>query len=196
MRGDPFYSKKPIRSMEDFKGLKMRLLGSVGEVATKLGASVMYLPSTEIYLALERGVIDATRYACLSAGYDLGLHEVTEYLVYPGLSPTDVTDFLANIEKWNSLPDDLKAILEEAMLAWKISFGRYLSLEDLKLEKELVDKGTLKVVTIPQEELVKWNKVAYELGKEWAAADALSARAFTIWENYAKLLGVIPSSSK
>ncbi len=70
---ESYPSKKPLRKVEDFKGLKIRVpQGMEAEILTRIGASVIVLPGTEVYSALDKGVIDATNWGTPSMNDTLG----------------------------------------------------------------------------------------------------------------------------
>ena len=108
--------RKPIKSVDDFKGMKYRTCGEWGEVVQKLGASVITIPGGELYTALERGVLDGTDMSCPSFDKGLGLYEVCKYCVFPGVHQTSgALETLVNKDKWNALPPDLQQIVIAAL---------------------------------------------------------------------------------
>ena len=103
-------SKKPIRNMDDFKGLKIREpQGMEAEFMAKAGASVVVLPGTEIFSAMDKGVIDATNWATASINDQTGFHQVAPYFSYPGFHSMPVGDFTVRQQEWDKLPEDIKA---------------------------------------------------------------------------------------
>jgi TRAP-type mannitol/chloroaromatic compound transport system substrate-binding protein len=99
--------------MEDFKGMKVRTPGWYMDILTRLGVSVTPIPGSEIYLALERGIIDACEFSSPAVNLPMGFHEVTKYVIEPGAhQPSCQFDIFINKDAWNELPDDLKAIVE------------------------------------------------------------------------------------
>jgi len=105
------FSKKPIRKLADFKGLKIRAVGVFGSFYTSLGASAIATPGSEIYMALDRGVVDAVSFGSESAMIDIGLAEVSKYVFVPWISGATIGDYVMNLDKWNSLPPDLQQIM-------------------------------------------------------------------------------------
>ena len=80
-------SKKPIRSIADFKGVKMRAPDGIpAEIFAKLGASVSVMPGTEVYTALDTGKIEATDWGTLSVNDEAGYGRIAPYAIYPGYS--------------------------------------------------------------------------------------------------------------
>jgi len=106
------HSHKPIRSLKDFKGLKMRTSGAWAEIIPKLGASVVTLPVGEIFPALEKKVIDAVEWADPGSNLSLGFHQVAKYIIIPGIhQPSWPWELVINPEEWKKLPDDLKEVV-------------------------------------------------------------------------------------
>ena len=123
--------------MEDFKGMKVRTPGWYMDILNRLGASVTPLPGSEIYLALERGVIDACEFSCPAVNYPMGFHEITKYVIEPGVhQPACQFDVVFNKKKFEALPNDLKAIVKicakETQL-WSWAWMENLNIPALKL---------------------------------------------------------------
>ena len=76
-------SKKPIRKLTDFKGVKIRAPQGIGQdIFQILGSAPVNLPGSEVYTALERGVVDASDWGTLSMNQDLGYHKLAPYPIY------------------------------------------------------------------------------------------------------------------
>ena len=89
-------SKKPIRSIADFKGVKMRAPDGIpAEIFAKLGASVSVMPGTEVYTALDTGKIEATDWGTLSVNDEAGYNRIAPYAIYPGIHSMNSVDFVA-----------------------------------------------------------------------------------------------------
>lgn len=108
-------SKKPIHGVNDIKGLKFRSSELIALQLAKLGAGTIWTPGDEIYTMLSTGGVDAITFSHAADMVDMGFHEVTKYWVkYPTAVGPAADAFIVNLKTWNSLPDDLKAILEAA----------------------------------------------------------------------------------
>ena len=108
---------KEINTLDDLKGLKMRIPGLGGKVLAKSGGTPLLVPGGEIYTNLERGVIDATEWIGPYHDYKMGFHKVAKYYYYPGWhEPGPVLEMMVNKPKYESLPDDLREILKTACL--------------------------------------------------------------------------------
>ena len=111
------WSKKPINSLDDFKGLKFRTVGIWGKCLEKLGAQVISLAGGEVYPALERGVIDAAEFATPAIDKKLGFQEICPYLIVPGIhEPCAPLETLMNKKKWDKLPKDIKEKIKVALI--------------------------------------------------------------------------------
>ena len=106
----------PVTGLKSFEGKVIRALGQIAESLTEAGIRSTYIPGGELYGALERGVVDGEIYAALSSQYSRGFHEVTKYTVKPGFGYY-CSEIAINLDTWNSLPDDLKAIVDAAVVA-------------------------------------------------------------------------------
>ncbi len=106
---------KEINSVEDLKGLKMRIPGLGGAVLAKAGGTAVSVAGGEIYTNLERGVIDATEWIGPYHDYKLGLYKIAKYYYSPGWhEPGTILDFIVNKQKYEALPTDLQAIIRAA----------------------------------------------------------------------------------
>ena len=106
------YVNKEINSIQDLKGLKMRIPGFGGKVLSKVGGSAVTVAGGEIYTNLERGVIDATEWIGPYHDYLMGFYQVAKYYYYPGWhEPGGVLEMIVNKKKFYNLPSDLQEII-------------------------------------------------------------------------------------
>ena len=107
--------RKEIKSLDDLKGLKMRIAGMGGTIMSKLGVVPQQIAGGDIYPALERGTLDAVEFSGPLDDEKLGFQKVAKYYYYPGFWEGNANvSFLVNLEKWNALPASYKAIVEAA----------------------------------------------------------------------------------
>ena len=104
------HSKKPIRTIADFKDLKLRVPGGmIAEGFAAIGAKTTLLPGGEVFSALEKGTVDAADYTGPAVNWDLGFQQVTKFIWTgpPGLEsiyqPVDLMDFVVRMDVWNKL---------------------------------------------------------------------------------------------
>jgi TRAP-type mannitol/chloroaromatic compound transport system substrate-binding protein len=107
--------RKPIKSLEDMKGLKMRIGGFAGRVIERMGAVPQNIPGGEIYQALEKGTIDAAEWVGPYDDLKLGFHKVAPYYHFPGWwEGGPELDFFINDKAYNALSSEYKAMVEAA----------------------------------------------------------------------------------
>ncbi len=106
---------KELNTLQDFKGLKIRMPGIGGKVIEKIGGSAILVAGGELYTSLERGVIDATEWIGPYHDHRMGFHKIADYYYTPGWhEPGTLLEFFVNKEKLESLPSDLQMIIETA----------------------------------------------------------------------------------
>ncbi|MCB1464263.1 MAG: ABC transporter substrate-binding protein [Nitratireductor sp.] len=120
--------RNPIKSAEDYKGLKFRMPGLGGQVVGKLGASVQNIPGGEIYQALSSGALDATEWIGPWSDEKLGLQEVAKYYYPAGFhEPGAALSVATNLGVWNDLtPQQQKAIEIASLEAHQYTYGLYI----------------------------------------------------------------------
>ena len=97
-------AKKPLRTLAEFKGVKMRVPEGLGaEIWRRAGVGVVTLPGSEVYTALDRGVIEATDWGTLGMNNDLGYHKIAKYPLHPGFHSMPCAEVAVNMTKWNAL---------------------------------------------------------------------------------------------
>lgn len=146
------FSNKRATKMEDFKGMRVRTVGWYMDILNKLGASVSPLPGGEVYLALERGVIDAAEFSSPAMNYPMGFDEITKYAIQPGVHQPGIQCALFfNMDAWNKLPEDLKWIVKIAATetnAWSYNWINALNSEAINKFKEKIEIVKMDPATI------------------------------------------------
>jgi len=109
---------KEIKTIEDFKGLKIRFAGLGGKVLQKAGASVTVIPGGEIFPALEKGAIDASEFSMPAVDQLMGFDKVAKNNYFPGWHQTFTASHLViNKDTWNDLSEANKATIDMACTA-------------------------------------------------------------------------------
>ena len=107
--------RKEINTVDDLKGLKMRIGGFPGRVLQKLGVVPQQIAAPDIYPALEKGTIDAAEWVGPYDDEKLGFYKVAPHYYYPGWWEGGSMLFaFINLDKWNALPKHYQAVLEQA----------------------------------------------------------------------------------
>ena len=162
------HSHKPIRTLADLKGIKFRTVGAWADILPKLGASVVTLPGGEVLPALERKVIDATEWATPGENLPMGFHEVAKYVIIPGIhQPCAPFEYVINPKAWDELPDDLKAMIEEAAKITSLLSWTKIGVLDMGAMETFKKRGNI-IIELSSEV----QAAAYKLGREWADVHA------------------------
>lgn len=179
--------KKEINSVDDLKGLKMRIPGFAGEVLAKLGAKPTNIPAGELYTALERNTIDALEWVGPSLDLRMGFHKVAPYYYTGWHEPASELQFLINKRKWDTLPEDLQEILRVAMRA--VAYDMYIHTYHASAENwatMTTEYPDIKVKTFPPDVMAAMAQANKELLEEKAAADPLAKEILESQANYLK----------
>ena len=168
--GSGIRSRTPIRSLADLKGKKIRISGrAAGYVMVKAGATPVMTAPAEMAQQLATGVIDAAAFNTPQIDLSLGLAEVTKYNIGPGWNiPSAQGGMMINKDAWNTLPPDLKKIVEIATtdsLVWANSLAEWDAIPSLKKFEE---KGTV-VTKFSAKDLAQIEEWVWE----YIAAEAL-----------------------
>tara|TARA_R110002073_G_scaffold790_3_gene5671 strand:+ start:3428 stop:4594 length:1167 start_codon:yes stop_codon:yes gene_type:complete len=109
---------REINSIDDLKGLKMRIPGLAGEVFAAAGGTAVRIAGGELYTAMQTGVIDALEWVGPYNDLAFGFQEVARYYYYPGWhEPGAMLEFIVNRQSLEALPEDLQAIVRHAARA-------------------------------------------------------------------------------
>lgn len=182
----------PVRKFEDFKGKKMRFPpGIQSEVMKEVGASVVNLPPPEFYTSLEKGVIDGGDFFARESNFDMGIHEVTKWIVsIPSYKPCTCLEFAANMDAWKKLPPHLKAIVESAVRQYAREYYQRFYLADLEALQKMFKSG-MEMIEMPAPEEAKYRSVAMSVWKTWAAKSPLASKAYESQLSFMKQLGIV-----
>ncbi|MBU2953503.1 TRAP transporter substrate-binding protein DctP [Marinobacter sp. F3R08] len=169
------HSKKPVNSLDDLKGMKIRVPGGmVAEVFQQFGVSTVSLPGSDIFPALEKGTIDAADYVGPAVNYELGFSQVTDYIIFgpPGVmsiyQPVDLMDLTVSLRAWNSISPELQQLVEDEVRIY--SQKHYLAIQERNIEamKKFREDGDV-VTRLSQEDLATFRKAAIPIWFNWAS---------------------------
>lgn len=135
-------SSKPLRGPADLKDWKFRSPpGLETEIFAELGASPIVMDFTEIFTALETGIIDGADASSLANNVGLGLYDIVKHATFPGFHSMPVDHVTFNLEVWNAFPDDIKAILDVAVQALALQTTMTFDLANLEAAEKLKAEG-------------------------------------------------------
>ncbi|MEO7939869.1 MAG: TRAP transporter substrate-binding protein [Burkholderiaceae bacterium] len=149
--------RKEIKSVADFKGLKMRLGGGLfGESMLKLGVVAQNMPAGEVYQALEKGTLDATEFVGPYDDEKLGFNKVAPYYYYPGWWEGGAElEFFINAKAYAALTPEFQAIVDAATA---------VAARDMTAKYDAVNPGALKRLVAAKTQLKSFSKPIMDAG--------------------------------
>jgi TRAP-type mannitol/chloroaromatic compound transport system substrate-binding protein len=185
--------RRKINATSDYKGLKMRIGTSLGgKIYVKAGGTAVLTPGSEIYAALERGVIDAAEWIGPHDDMKLGLQNTARHYYYPGWhEPGNTTEFGFNKKAYQALPVDLQRTLDHAAAAAQV-YGltdfhvkNAIALGRLKAEF----KGKVDVLPLPAPVLRDLKKLSAEVVKEESEKTPMARKVHASFSKFQALVG-------
>ncbi|MFB4202454.1 Lactate-binding periplasmic protein [wastewater metagenome] len=180
------HSKKPLRSFDDFKGVKLRMPGGiVAETFASVGARTTLLPGSDVYPALEKGTIDAADYVGAAVNYELGFWQVADYIIMGPPStpclhqPVDLMDFSVNRRVYEKMSKATQDVMHELVAAYSREHYAAIQTANAKAWPKYAEKG-VEVIHLSEDDADKFRKAAIPLWFKWANKDPDAARFFQI----------------
>jgi TRAP-type mannitol/chloroaromatic compound transport system substrate-binding protein len=191
--------RRPIEKVEDLRGLKMRIPGLAGRVYQRLGVDVRLLPAGEIFPALERGVIDAAEFVGPFLDRQLGLQRVAKVYHTTGWhEPATASELIINKAAWNRLPNDLKAIVENAVAACNVISEAWCQKNNAEAMEDLVRNQGVDARPLPDEVVARMRTETAAVLDEAIARDPVTRRVhdsffaykakFDAWSGYSEAI--------
>lgn len=166
--------KKQVKTLDDFKGLKVRAIAGPPTASMKLlGATPLLIPIPDIYLALQKGVLDGAA-TTFNAALEWRYYELIKYYTYVPLY-SGASFMIMNLNKWNSLPKDIQQQIASATgleAAKRVGRAFRDEVEPEFRERVAKDGFSMNEYTVPKDELNRWIDVG----------------AKPIWDSYVKQL--------
>lgn len=162
---------KLVRSLADFKGLKIRVPSAVvGDILDAFGATKVGMEASQIYESMSQGVIDGF-ILTFEALLPFRLHEVSKYHTEVGMSTIVFATFM-NKAKYESLPPDIRKVFDEttspAAGAWRRVGESWDKAE--KIGRKVVLDRKHQIYALPKEEFNRWREAAKGIDGSWASA--------------------------
>ena len=184
-------SSKPIAGFEDLKGWKFRSPpGMETEIFEKLGASPIVMDFTEIFTALETGIIDGADASGLYNNVGLGLYDIVKHATYPGFHSMPSDHLACNLDVWNGMTEQQRRIVDTA---WqKVSF-------QIALSNELNNNAAAAQLKAEGVTLYNWSaadraefrKAAQAAWDDWGTRSPEAGAILASHKAYLKQLGLI-----
>lgn len=190
--------RKPIDTIEDFKGLKLRWPGLGGKVLAKLGASVSTIPGSETFPALEKGAIDGTEWGSPPSDSKMGFWKVAPYNYFPGWHQSfTCVELIINKNTWNDMSEAQQTLIELAVMASNTHVISAFEALVGKCMKEMVEKHGVKNMIYSDDILKALKKVWLEIITEETAKDPFFKKVwddlntfrvdYRLWESHSVL---------
>ena len=178
---------KEINSVDDIQGLVMRIPGVAGEVFSRLGGQSVTIAGGELYTSLKTGVIDAVEWVGPYNDLSMGFHEVAKYYYYPGWhEPGSTIELTVNQAAFDSLPEDLKVIVEVAAKAANQSMLDEYTAKNNSALRELVQVHGVDFRRLPDDVLIRLHQETDSVISEMIADDPLAKKVYNSYTKFAK----------
>lgn len=169
--------RREIQTLDDLKGLRIRVQGLGGEIYRRLGATPVSIPPGEIPTSLATGTIDAAEFLAPSSDLATGLQRATRNYYAPGFNkPNGAGEALVSLAAWNRLPDDLKAIVADACRAEHAAGLADAERLNAPALDALTARHGVRILQFPDVVMEAARAAAEEALRELAARDAMTAR--------------------
>ncbi|AXH08479.1 ABC transporter substrate-binding protein [Malaciobacter halophilus] len=179
--------KDEIKSVDDLKGLKMRIPGFAGEIMAKAGALVTNIPPGELYTAFERNTIDALEWVGPSMDINMGFHKVAKYYYTGWHEPASELQFIVNQRVFNKLPKRLQEVL---VLAFRLAaYDMYIQNYDMNAkawQKMKKEHPEIKIKSFPDDVKKLLKDANKKLRDNMASKSKLLKEIFNSQEEYMK----------
>jgi TRAP-type mannitol/chloroaromatic compound transport system substrate-binding protein len=181
--------RKPITSLDDFAGMKIRFAGLGGKVLQRVGASVTMIPAGEIFQALEKGAIDATEFSIPVIDQMLGFDRVAKFNYFPGWhQPFAAGHLLINLDAWNEVNDQVRDLMRITCRASVTSTLAQSEALQGEVIRNFSDKGVT-TNTLPLDVLETLRAEAQVVLDEEADGDAHFARILRSQREFSETYG-------
>jgi TRAP-type C4-dicarboxylate transport system substrate-binding protein len=184
-------SRTSIRTMEDLKGKKLNIYGGpigIG-IAKALGFTPIHMNIPEVYLAVEKGVMDGV-ISSISLITSRKYGEIMKHVTYgPTLGGAPFI-FVMNRAKWNKLPPDLQKVFNEVGGTYGSEFfGKGMVADENEAREGGIKKFGCEFYALPPDELAKWNKRLEAVQEDWVkGAESKGLAARKVMEGYRRFV--------
>ena len=171
--------RKEINTLDDLKGLKIRMPGLGGEVLRRLGAAAVALPQPEIYTSLQSGNIDGAEWAGPWNDLTMGFYQITKYYYWPGFhEPGSALSLGINLDLWNDLTPGEQRIIEDACAAENSRNLAEYNRFNTEALRTLIDEHGVQLKRFNSEILTEIGRLCGEVVKEAGQTDNMSKRIY------------------
>lgn len=184
--GYQLWLKRPAKSIDDLRRMKLRIAGPISKIMGKLNISPTFVPGAEVYTALATGVLDGAAYGGIVQGYDLKFYEVAKYILSPQVQGVSACTIYINRKLYQSLPEDIKVILKYFALSFNDRTNRDFDVREVRLLSELKDKRGLQFSQLNDASLEALKKASSDYLQELGNKDATTRKGVDLYNKFAQ----------
>ena len=192
--GESLHFKEPIRSLEEFRqaGPKVRTIpGIPSDLFAAMGGSPVHISGSEVYSAMDKGIIDVGEWTGLADNYGIGMHEVSDAFLYPAFhSPVGVDDVFVSQKTWDALPDDLKEIVHTAVSDWSVYQWERMFVADAEVLGKYKEAGD-EHITWSEEDMIEVRKMAKDAWVKWGDKSPLAKKVYDSQISFMEKVGLL-----
>ena len=185
-------SRKELKRLADFKGVKIRSFGLGAEIWKSQGASIVTIPGEEQYTALSTGVIDASNWGSPDGFMAVKVHEVAKFYLGPSLIAFDMEDMFMNMDKFKSMPEDLQGIMNIATRVYAMERAATSTFHSAQAVGKMKDAG-VKFNALPAEDIEEMKKISAAALDRMAQKDEETQKVLKIIFDTRDTLAMRPS---
>lgn len=183
-------STRPLRGVDDLKNFKFRSPpGMETEIFASLGAKPIVMDFTEVFTALETGIVDGADASTLAVNTSIGLYDIAKHTTFPGFHSMSSDQLACRSDIWDEVPDKHKRIIE---ISHKALMGDYVMLtlvENGEALGQMPEKGVT-TYDWSAEERAKFREAAQQAWKEWAGKTPEAKAMVESHEEFIKRIGL------
>lgn len=185
-------SKVPLDGVADLKGLKLRAPeGLVANVFAAAGAAPVNLPGSEVFTALDKGVIDAADYTVFSTNQAQGLNDIAPNPVYPGFHSLPLVEIAISTKDWDMLSPDLQDKLTQSVQQFADHELEVLQQRDEEAAAAATAGGKIHIHNWSKEERAKFTTIAQGEWQKVAEKSDNAKKVFDVLTAYLKENGLM-----
>lgn len=158
-----------LDTAEEIRGRKINATGGFIKFFEEMGANVISITGTELYPAIERGIVDCfTYYVALTKSYKF--YEVADHVILADLGQSNTYGVVMNLDTWNSLPEDIQAVFNELGIEYMNRYARNMIEQTVSAQKEMeagIDGQSMTFHELNPEEREKWRQFTGTFVPDW-----------------------------
>ena len=182
-------TKTPVNSLDDLRKMKIRCPGAYGKKLANLNITPVTMALSEVYTSLASGLLDGVDGCTILDHFDVKTYEMAKYLYPLPVANHQSIGLIANLEAFNALPADLKAILEAATMLYSDDVLNKSVIWERDALNEMIKAGLQYSPQPSPEDAKEWRAAGRKVWDEYAQTDAFSKELLDLQAKFLKDLG-------